>query len=611
MIVYLTNGRFNKYLSEEELKSRPTITKGSLVRIGRYLLPYWRQMSLVLVTILASSVLSILPAILTGRIIDEGLLQNNLGLLIKLIALSLIVSLASNLLGVLESYINTWVGQRITFDMRNEMFDHLQEMPHEFFTSNNQGDIITRMTNDISGVQQLITGTLTSILSNVIILMVALFSMYSRNWILATLGVIIIPLFVLPTKKVGKKRWQITKEAQGKTDELNTSLNEKLSVSGQLLVKLFNKEEDESQSFQKINREMMALNLKERMTGRWFRVVLSTFSHIGPMLIYLVGGILMIKYKAQLTVGDIMVLVALLGRMYSPVNQLMSIQVDWIRSMALFNRIFEYFDMPVTIKNVANPVVPENFEEAIEFKNVGFAYNQNKTTLKHVNLKIEKGKKIALVGPSGAGKSTIINLLPRLFDVSSGEILMDGINIKQLDLKWLRNSIGMVTQETYLFNGSILDNLLYAKPEATEAELIDACKKANIYDFIRKQPAGFDSLVGNRGLKLSGGEKQRISIARVLLKNPPILILDEATSSLDSISEGLIQTALDDLTQNRTTIVIAHRLSTVLSSDEILVTKDGEIQDRGDHRFLLEHSPVYRDLYRTQMAEKESDRLIA
>ncbi|MDD2334715.1 MAG: ABC transporter ATP-binding protein, partial [Mesotoga sp.] len=515
------------FLSEKEKINRPKITRELLLRIGSYLKPYWKQMLLVVATILMSSVLSIMPAVLTGRIIDEGLIGRDLNLLVRLLLISLAVTLGANLIGVLESYLNTWIGQHITYDMRNSMYRHLQSMPHQFFTTNHPGEIITRMTSDISGVQQLITGTLTGILSNIITLGVSLLAMYQKNWILATISIIIVPFFTLPTKRVGKARWSLTREAQARNDEVNGILNETLSVSGQLLVKLFNREEAEITRYEVANHQMIRLNIRERMAGRWFRVILGTFASIGPMLIYLVGGLLIIRYGSDLSVGDITVLVALLSRMYSPVNSLMGIQVDWIRSMALFTRIFEYFDLPVDIASDQNAVVPHSAQGNINFSHVDFAYEPDRPILRDVSFSLESGKSIAIVGPSGSGKSTISNLIPRLYDVSKGSITFDGIDVRKLDLGWLRQNVAIVTQETYLFNGTIRDNLLYAKPMAMEDELVSACIKANIYDFISKQPIGFDTLVGNRGLKLSGGEKQRISIARALLKDPAVLIFDE------------------------------------------------------------------------------------
>ena len=593
-------GRGGRYLTEEEKAAAPKVTKELIVRIFSYLKPYWKQMALVLVAILVSSIFTLAPSVLTGRIIDEGLIARDMEALIRLILLSLAVTFAANLIGVLESYLNTWIAQHITFDMRNKMYSHLQKMSQRFFTSNNQGDIITRMTSDIDGVQRTITNTMTSILSNAITLTVAVVVMYRENWILATVGVLIIPLFVIPTRRAGKTRWDLTRESQECNDEINGILNETLSVSGQQLVKLFGKEQVEYEKYESANKKMINLNIRESMAGRWFMVAISTFASIGPMLLYLVGGILMMKYDSSLTVGDITVLVALLGKMYGPVNQLLNIQVDWIRSMAMFTRIFAYYDMPVEIESPPDAVIPEQATGRVDFEHVEFYYEPERKILKDVNFSLESGHSVAIVGPSGSGKSTMINLIPRMYDVTGGCVKFEGIDVRRLDLEWLRRNVGIVSQETYLFNGTIRENLLYANAEATEADLIEACKKANIYDFIEKQELGLDTMVGNRGLKLSGGEKQRISIARVLLKDPALLVFDEATSALDSISENKIQEAIDPLIASRTSILIAHRLSTILAADEILVVKDGEIVERGEHEVLVEKGGVYTELYETQ-----------
>ena len=588
------------FMSEEEKKNLPQVTPELLKRVFSYLAPYWKQLALTLLCIVFSSIMTLMPSILTGKIIDEGLIGRNFEKLIFYIVLSLAVTAGANLIGVAESYLNTWIAQHITFDMRNQMYSHLQNMSQRFFTSNNQGDIITRMTSDIDGVKTVISGTFTSILSNSITLIVALVAMYRKNWILATVGIIIVPLFTIPTRKAGQKRWSLTREAQACNDEINGILGETMSVSGQTLVKLFCKEEYEYNRYENANRKMIELNIRESMAGRWFRVVLSTITSVGPMLLYLVGGILMLRYNSDLTVGDITVLVALLGRMYGPVNSLLNIQVDWMRSMAMFSRIFDYFDMPVEIKNAPDAITPDHAEGNVEFKHVNFHYEPSRQILKDVSFKLETGHSIAIVGPSGSGKSTLVNLIPRLYDAVSGEVDFDGINVKKLDLKFLRGNIGVVTQDTYLFNGTIRDNLLYVKPEASEEELIDACERANIYDFISRQPDGLDTMVGNRGLKLSGGEKQRLSIARVLLRDPALLIFDEATSALDSISERKIQDAIDPLVSSRTSILIAHRLSTILAADEILVIKDGMIAERGKHKDLVKAGGVYTELYETQ-----------
>lgn len=592
-----------QFLTEEEKKNQPKVTPELLKRVFSYLKPYTKQLILVLLCIIVSSFFSLLPSIITGKILDDGLLKQDFKALVYYIVLSLAVTLAASLIGVAETYINTWIAQHITFDMRNQMYQHLQKMSQRFFTTNNQGDIITRMTSDIDGVKAVVTNTFSSILSNSITLIIAMIAMFQKNWILALVGIIIVPLFTLPTRKAGKKRWTLTNESQQVNDEVNGILNETLSVSGQLLVKLFGKEKYEYERYEKANRRMIGLNIKESMAGRWFRVVLTTFTSVGPMLLYLAGGILMMKYNSDLTIGDITVLVALLGRMYMPVNSLLNIQVEWIRSMALFKRIFDYFDIPVEIENAKDAVTPDKVTGDVVFEHVEFSYEESKKILKDISFTLNAGKSIAIVGPSGSGKSTIVNLIPRLYDVDSGSVTFDGIDVRKLDLKFLRDQVGVVSQETYLFNGTIRENLLYAKPDATEEAMVEALKKANIWDFIEKQEKGIDTEVGNRGLKLSGGEKQRISIARIILKDPTIFIFDEATSALDSISEKKIQDAIDPIIKSKTSILIAHRLSTILAADEILVVKDGMIAERGTHKELLNKEGVYRELYETQFSK--------
>ena len=602
-------GPGGRYMTEEEKAALPKVTSDLIKRVFSYLIPYRMQFILVIICIAVSSVFHLLPSILTGKIIDEGLIGQDMRLLILYIVLSLAVTLGANLIGVAESYINIWIAQHITFDMRNQMFRHLENMSQRFFTSNNQGDIITRMTSDIDGVQSVITDTFKSILSNSITLVFALIAMFQKNWIMALVGIAVIPLFVLPTRRAGKMRWTLTNEAQAYNDEINGILNETLSVSGQLLVKLFGKEEQEYERYKEVNGRMIALNIRERMAGRWFFVVLNTVTNIGPMLLYLAGGILMMRYNSSLTVGDITVLVALLGKTYMPVNSLLNIQVDWMRSMALFSRVFAYFDMPVEIQEPEDPEEPSGPAGEVDFSHVYFAYDKERPILKDVTFSLKSGKSIAIVGPSGSGKSTIINLIPRLYDADEGTVKFEGTDVRKLSLQYLRKCVGVVSQETYLFNGSIRENLRYAKPDATEEEMIEACKKANIYDFIEAQETGFETMVGNRGLKLSGGEKQRLSIARVLLKDPSLLIFDEATSALDSISENKIQEAIGPIIKERTSILIAHRLSTILSADEILVVKDGMVTERGTHKELVATGGVYTELYNTQFKNTEEEKL--
>ena len=592
------------FLTEEEKQNSPKITAQLLKRMFSYLIPYWKQLIVSVLAIITSSVFGVFPTILTGRIIDEGLLEQDMPVLIRLIGLSFGVLIIANLISVVESYVNVWMAENITFDMRNKMYSHLQRMSYRFFTTSKQGDIITRMTSDIGGVQSVLTGTWTSILQNFSTLTVALVTMYTKSPLLATIGIVVVPLFILPTKRVGKRRWEITLESRKHNDDINQILNETLSVSGQLLSKLFVTENYEFDRYQEANKQMIRLNIKESMAGKWFRVVINVFTNIGPMLIYLVGGILIIEYgNTDLTIGDITVMVALLGRMYGPVNSLLNIQVDMIRSMALFDRIFEYFDLPVEIDNDPQALRPESFAGELAFEEVSFHYDPDQPILNNVSFELKPGSSVAIVGPSGAGKSTIINLIPRLYDVTGGRILLDGVDIRKLDLAFLRQHIGVVTQDTYLFNGTIRENLLYAKPDATQAEIEQACREANIHAFISGLPKGYDTVVGNRGMKLSGGEKQRLSIARIILRKPGLIIFDEATSSLDSISEHAIQEAIEPILAKSTSLIIAHRLSTILSADEILVLEKGKIVERGDHETLVKKGGIYTMLYSTQMKQ--------
>ena len=589
------------FLTEEEKQSMPKVTKELLLRILSYLKPYWLQFLLVFITILVSAVVGLLPSIITGRIVDDALVGKDMALLIKLLVAAFVTLTFSQVIGVVESYINAWISQRIIFDMKNQMYDHLLHMPHSFFTSEKQGDIITRMNTDISGVSTVISGTLSSIVSNIATVVTTLVALFTMSWRLAIVGIVVIPLLVLPTKTVGKTRWKLLSESQEKNDEMNQMINETLSVSGSLLVKLFTREKQEYDKFVDCNEQLTQISMKEQRSGSWFKVVMGMFTQVGPLLIYFAGGYFIIReMDTALTVGTITATVSLINRLYRPVESLLNIGVDFTRSLALFTRIFDYFDMVNPIREPSIGEKPNMANTDVKFSHVAFSYNPEKQILKDVSFTVPSGKMFAIVGPSGSGKSTIVNLLPRLYDPDSGAVSIGHVNVAAYNLEYLRDQIGLVTQETYLFNGSIMDNLLYARENATREEIENACKIANIHDFIMSQPDGYDTYVGNRGLKLSGGEKQRISIARVILKDPKILILDEATSALDSISENAIQAALDVLMQGRTSIVIAHRLSTILKADSILVISGGVVAEQGTHEELLEKGGIYRELYETQ-----------
>ncbi len=600
------------FLTEEEKQSVPKVTGKLLLRILSYLKPYWFQFTLVFLAILISAGVGLLPSIITGKIVDEALVGRNMKLLVQLLIAAFVTLTASEVIGVLESYINAWISNRIIFDMKNQMYDHLQHMPHSFFTSEKQGDIITRMNSDISGVSSVISGTLSSIVSNIAVVVTTLVALFTMSWQLALVGIVVIPLLILPTRSAGKTRWKLLSESQAKNDEMNQLVNETLSVSGSLLVKLFTREKREMQRFHDVNEEVTKLAMKEQRSGKWFRVLMGMFTQLGPLLIYFAGGWFIIsKSDPTLTVGTITASVALINRLYRPIQSLLNIHVDFTRSLALFTRIFDYFDMIPSIRQPEHAKRPLVKRADIRYEHVAFSYTPEKQILTDIDFTVPAGKMYAVVGPSGSGKSTIVNLLPRLYDVDAGSVKIGDTDVREIDLDYLRRSIGVVTQDSYLFNGTIRENLLYAKETATEQELLDACRSANLEEFLENQPDGLDTVVGNRGLKMSGGEKQRLSIARVILKDPRILILDEATSALDSISETAIQSALERLMQGRTSIVIAHRLSTILKADRILVVRDGVIAEQGSHDELLSLNGTYRELYETQfrqVIERESEK---
>ena len=633
----------SRFLTDEEKANAPKVTKALLVRILSYLKPYWLQFLGVFVAIVIAAIVGLFPSIITGRIVDEALVGEDMHYLVQLLLIALAAMVASQLIGVLENYINAWISQRIIYDMRNQMYRHLQHMPHSFFTTEKQGDIITRMDTDISGVSSVVSGTLSKVVSNVATIATTLVALFTMSWKLAIVGLAVLPLLILPTRSAGKQRLKYAAQTQAKTDEMNQAINETLSASGSLLVKMFTREDLEYAKFERVNEEVTNLSMKETRSGSLFSVAMGMFTQLGPLLIYFAGGLLIIqKYDPTLTVGTVTAMVALVNRLYRPVESILNLQVTFTRSLALFTRIFDYLDRENTIVSPENGLRPDVERQPIRLERVAFGYDatqvhvrpdadaseegiaaegasnttssavdagageivgdvvDSRLVLTDVSFEVPGGKMYAIVGPSGSGKSTVVNLIPRLYDVSAGAVRIAGFDVRDFDLEYLRQQIGMVTQEAYLFNGTVRENLLYAREDATEAELEEACKIANIHDYIVAQPKGYDTEVGNRGLKLSGGEKQRLSLARVILKDPKILILDEATSALDSISEHSIQQALEQLMVGRTSIVIAHRLSTILRADCILVVKDGRVVEQGTHDELLAVEGVYRELFDTQ-----------
>ncbi len=590
-------------MTAEEKAAAPKLTKAMAARILSYLAPYKWKFVLVIVVVLIAAALGVVPSLLTGRMVDDGLIAGNFRVLVELIIASFLVTLVSNLFGLLEVWLNTSIAQGIIYDMKTQMYEHFQKQPYQYFVESKQGEIITRMTGDVNGVQSVVSSTMTNSIKNIATVVVSIVALFQCNWVLALAGMAVVPLFILPTRVTGKRRWLIARDSQEKYDEANSLLGETLSESGILLVWLFGRQKREAERFKSISSDLYSLNIKEMLAGRSFFMFMNIFTNFGPLLLYLVGGILMLRMQGgpQVTVGEITAAIAILGRIYRPVNELMNVSVDLTRSLALFERIFQTMDMVPSIVDREGAEAPKVIRGEIEYNDVHFAYKEDgPEILQGVSFHVKPGETYALVGSSGAGKSTMISLVPRLYDVLSGAVRIDGKDVRDWPLQELRKHIGFVTQDTFLFNDTIRANLLYAKPEATDEELMDACRRAGIADFIEELKDGLDTFVGNRGVRLSGGEKQRLSLARVILKDPEVILLDEATASLDSVSESHIQEALAPLLKEKTSLVVAHRLSTILDSDCILVLKDGHIVASGKHAELIESSEDYKTFYDTQ-----------
>lgn len=637
--------------SPHSYSGKPKVDLALIKRVLKYARPYkWWLLSILAITFSIAG-LSLLTPLILRDLIDRTLPDRDIQRLIWLAIALVVIPLVTSALDVAHKQINARVGEGIVYDLRSALFSHLQNMSLSFFTRTKSGELFSRLNNDVTGAQSAITKVYISIITSFVQAVAILAVMVSLEWRLTLISIAVVPLFLLAARKLGNRLREITRSQLDTVAKMNAIISELLNVSGALLVKLFGRSDKENKRFQERAAGVRDIGIKRAVTGTLFFTSIGLLSSIGVALVYGIGGYLVIG--EALTIGTIVALGSYLGKLYSSLQNLTNAPVDFATSIVSFERVFEVLDLPLDIKEKPNAIVLHNIKGRLEFENVGFSYPKDdrhplsevhrfgvtqdvgavlsedlpalnpqfaqepepekletrsqarEQALEGISFCAEPGQLVALVGPSGAGKTTLTYLIPRLYDPSSGRILIDGIDIKDTNLASLSAQIGMVTQETFLFHDTVLTNLLYARPDASSEQVKAAARAANIHDFIMELPDRYETLVGERGYRLSGGEKQRMALARVILKDPRILVLDEATSSLDSESEALIQEALGRVMAERTSIVIAHRLSTILSADQILVMNRGEIVERGTHSRLLSQRGVYSSLYETQFKQSQ------
>ena len=564
--------------------------------------PYWWEQSLVFGCIVVAALLGLIPGFMTARIIDVAIPQKNFRELTIDVGIILGTALVSMGFGVAQGWMNSLVGEGIMRDIRTRLVSHLHRMPLSFFTGTKTGEIMNRVSSDVDNVDNVVTGTLTTIITNVVMILSTVVAMFVWNWRLAVISLIVVPFMILPLGPVGRRMYDIRKKTREQRDAIESITQETLSISGITLIKSFAREAYERARFYDVGTRLMNLEVRLAMVGRWFLASVTAMVLVGPAIVWLGGGWLALR--GALDVGVIVAFIGYIqGRLYGPAAALVGVQVQIVSALAVFERIFDYLDMKTEDYDPPGAVTLTDIQGEVRFDRVTFGYDTDRVILHDVSFDIKPGQVAALVGPSGAGKSTITQLVPRFYDPQDGRVLVDEHDVKTLTLESLRAGIGIVTQETYLFHDTIAANLRYAKPDASEDELISAARSANIHEFIATLPLGYETVVGERGHKLSGGERQRLAIARVLLRNPCILILDEATSALDSHNEAAIQEALDVVMRGRTSLVIAHRLSTIVNADVIFVVENGRIVESGSHVVLLARNGPYARLYRTQFRD--------
>lgn len=586
-------------------------------RILNYAKPFHKLIWILLVLVTIDAFLIVAQPLLFKRIVDEGILKADVSVVLVSAGLVALLALISGLVSVIERWFSARIGEGLILNLRSEVYDQVQRQPIIFFTRSQTGNLISRLNNDVIGAQQAFTSTLSGVVSNLIALIVVVGTMLTLSWQITLGSLILVPLFLLPARFLGRKLQKLTRDQMNFNAQMNQQMSERFNVSGALLIKLFGNYQTETQKFTGNAAAVRDIGVKIAMANRIFIVALTMVAAVATAMVYGFGGVLAINQT--ITLGTLLAMTALLGRLYGPLTALSNIRVDVMTALVSFDRVFEILDLENPIKEPETEKSLPIGGLAIELKNVSLTYgdsdlvletlgvNKENLTLdktealKNVNLSIAPGQTVALVGPSGAGKSSLIALISRLYDATLGEVLIGGVNVKDLNSSTLRSEIGVVSQEPHLFHDSIRNNLLLAKPTASDTELAAAIDSAQLAEFVKRLPQGIETVVGDRGYRLSGGEKQRLAAARVFLKAPRIIILDEATSHLDTENEALLQKALASVLSNRTAVVVAHRLSTVINADKILVLERGQIIQQGTHVELLKKSGLYRELFETQL----------